>query len=379
MAVPFQPLPTTLNFNQMKRVAWLLLLMFSCIDPYMPSEIKPAGAILVISGHVDVNGKSIITLTRSQNLFENETSERENGAQVWLEDENGSKYPLAQEGDGIYSLAPQPVASLKHRLNVQTKGKKRYSSEYVEIKNSPPIDSVSWEITSDLAVEIYATTHSSESNTGYYRWKFEETWLYTSAYPSVFVPDIYQCWRSHLSSDILISSSSRLSENIISNFQLANLEQHDEKLRYTYSILVKQYSMAEDAWLYWNQLKKTSEELGTIFSPMPSQVKGNFLCTSNPEEPVLGYFSIGAVAEKRIFISSLQLPAPSTYKTYYESADCRLIEVLNGAEGDFSGLIQISEISNPKGPGSIGVNYSTVYCADCRVAGGTNVKPDFWQ
>lgn len=362
----------------MKRVAWLLILMIGCIDPYMPPEIKPSGALLVINGHIDVNSKSIIKLTRSQNLLENEESEKVKGALVWIEDENGSKYPLTEESDGIYSLEPRSFASAKHRLSVQTKDLKKYASDFVEIKNSPPIDSVSWEVTPDLGVQLYANTHSIENNTSYYRWKFDETWLYTSAYPSMYVPDIYECWRSHSSSDILTSSSSRLSENVISKFPLTFLEQRDERIRYTYSILVKQYSITEDAWSYWNQLKKTTEDLGTIFSPMPSQVKGNFQCTSNPEEPVLGYFSIGAIAEKRIFLSSLQLPAPSTYKTYYESYGCTLTEVLNGNEGNFSGYIKISGINNPSGPGFIGYYYSIVPCADCRVAGGTNVKPDFW-
>lgn len=373
----------------MKRVAWLLILMVGCIDPYTPPEIKPAGALLVINGHIDVNSKSIIKLTRSQNLFENEESEKVNNASVWLEDENGLTYPLEEEGDGIYSLIPQAFAQVKHRLNVETEDQKKYSSEFVEIKNSPPIDSVSWEVTSDLGVKIYANTHSSETNTGYYRWKFEETWLYRSAYPSDYVynndthavdfrqGNIYECWRSEPSFDVLISSTSRLSENAIRKFPLTSIDQRNEKLKLTYSILVKQYSLTEDAFLYWKQLEKTTEDLGTIFSPMPSQVRGNFLCTSNPEETVLGYLSIGASAETRIFISSLQLPNPITYNTYYK--DCGLKELMNADVPFFAGpFLIVGEIHNPRGPGAIGYYYTTIPCADCRVAGGTNVKPDFW-
>jgi len=373
----------------MKRVVWLLILMIGCIDPYMPPEIKPAGAILVINGHIDTNGKSIIKLTRSQNLFENIESEKVDDALVWLEDEIGRTYPLTEEGEGNYSLTPQPFSAVKHRLNVQTKDQKKYSSGFVEIKNSSAIDSVSWEITSDLGVAIYANTHSPETNTGYYRWKFEETWLYRSAYPSDYVynndthavdfrqGNIYECWRSESSFDVLISSTSRLSENVIRKFPLTTIEQRNEKLKLTYSILVKQYSITETAYSYWKQLEKTTEDLGTIFSPMPSQVKGNFLCTSNPEETVLGYFSMGASAEKRIFISSLQLPNPTTYNTYYK--DCGLNELMNADVPFFAGpYLIVGEIHNPRGPGAIGYYYTAIPCADCRVAGGTNIKPDFW-
>ena len=44
----------------MKKVAWLLILLVGCIDPYLPPEIKSAGAILVIDGHIDFNNISTI-------------------------------------------------------------------------------------------------------------------------------------------------------------------------------------------------------------------------------------------------------------------------------------------------------------------------------
>lgn len=374
----------------MKKVAWLLMLMFGCIDPYTPTEIKPAGAILVIDGHVESNRKSTIRLTRSQNLYESTEPEKVNGAVVVLENEMGVKYELNEEGDGTYSLEPKTLSSVKHRLVVRTGDAKEYASEFVEIKDSPPIDSISWDITEDLGVDISVSTHSTESEAGYYRWKFEETWQYTSAYQSVYVyntfsrsaelrqDDIFNCWQTKLSSDILISSSSRLSENIISKFPITYINQRNERLRYTYSILVKQYAITELEYSYWKELKKTTEDLGTIFSPMPSQVTGNFKCISNPEEVVLGYFSIGASTEKRIFINSLELPRPGVYDTGYEN--CVAFELFNENVSEFfsTPYLLAGGIPNPNGPGILGYYYSVTNCVDCRVAGGKNVKPDFW-
>jgi Domain of unknown function (DUF4249) len=374
----------------MKRVAWLLIVLVGCIDPYLPPEIKSSGAILVIDGHINTNSTSTIKLTRSQNLYENGDTGKVDGALVTLENENGVKYPLLAEGNGNYSLAPQALAPIKHRLTVRTPDAKQYASDFVEIKNSPPIDSVSWEVTPELGVEIHANTHSAESNIGYYRWKFEETWQYTSAFQSVYVynstfgyaelrqDDIFNCWQSNSSSDILISSSSRLSENVISKFPLTVIDQRNERLRYTYSILVKQYSVTEEAYSYWKELKKTTEDLGTIFSPMPSQVSGNFKCLTNPEEPVLGYFSIGLITEKRIFINSLELPRPGVYDTQYE--DCEAYELFNENVSTFfsTPYLLAGGIPNPSGPGILGYYYAVTSCVDCRAAGGKNVKPDFW-
>lgn len=375
----------------MKKVAWLLIVLIGCIDPYMPPEIKPAEAILVIDGHIDFNSTSIIKLTRSQNLYENGETVKVDGAMVTLENENGVKYPLTSEGNGNYSLAPQSLAPIKHRLTVRTPDAKQYASEFVEIKNSPPIDSVSWAVTPELGVEIYANTHGTESNIGYYRWKFEETWQYTAAYQSAYVynttfkyaelqlDDIFNCWQYNSSSDILVSTSSRLSENVISEFPLTTIQQRDERLRYTYSILVKQYAIAEEAYAYWKELQKTTEDLGTLFSPIPSQVRGNFKSITNPEEPVLGYFSLGTSSEKRIFINSSQLPRPNTYNTPYEG--CEAFELFNENVSTFSSepfYLLAGGIPNPNGPGIIGYYYAVTRCVDCRSAGGKNVKPDFW-
>jgi len=373
----------------MKKVAWLFIALTGCIDPYTPPELKSSNAILVIDGHIDGNSRSVIKLTRSQNLYEDLETEKVNGAVVILENENGIQYPLSPEGNGTYTLDPRSFAAVKHRLIVRTPDAKEYNSDFVEIKNSPPVDSVSWKVNSDLGVDIYANTHSSESSTGYYRWKFEETWQYTSAYQSIYVynystrqaelrqDDIFNCWQFNTSSDILVSSTSRLNENIISEFPVTKIAQRNERLRFTYSILVKQYAIPEEAYSYWKQLKKTTEDLGTIFSPLPSQVMGNYKSTTNPSEPVLGYFSMGTVAEKRIFINSLQLPRPNTYETPFD--ECNAYELFNADVSRFTGpFLLTGGIPNPNGPGIIGYYYSIVRCADCRSAGGVNTKPNFW-
>ena len=372
----------------MKKVVWIVILLAGCIEPYTPPEIKPADAILVIDGHIDANSKSIIKLTRSQSLLETGETEKVKGAVVLLENESGQTYPLTEEGSGIYTLPPQVIEPIKHRLVVRTNNAKEYISEFVEIKNSPPIDSVSWDITTDLGVTISASTHSQESDAGYYRWKYEETWIYTSTYWSSFAyndvtknidyrtDDIYHCWQSKPSTDIFVASSTRLSENLISKFPLVTMEQSDAKLKSGYSILVKQYAITEASYSYWRELKKTTEDLGTLFSPMPSQITGNFTCTTNPEEKVLGYFSIGTSSEKRIFIDPKQLPQPDYFNIPYINCTLERLELSDVAVFNSSSYIVVDAIS--QGTSITAYLYSTIPCADCRAAGGTNVKPDFW-
>lgn len=372
----------------MKKVAWLLILLGGCIEPYMPPEIKPAEALLVIDGHIDYATKSIITLSRTQNLTDTEEPIKVTNATVLLENEQGLKYTLTEEGDGIYSLAPLSVLPIKHRLLVRTPDAKEYASAFVEIKNSAGIDSISWDLTDDLGVSISVSTHDTENSTGHYRWKYEETWIYTPAYFSLFEyndasksidyrsDDLFHCWQTQSSTDLLINSTSRLSENQISKFPLVSLEQRDPRLRYEYSILVKQYAITEDAYAYWQELKKTTEDLGTLFSPMPSQVAGNYNCTTDANEKVLGFFSIGVSTEKRIFIHSGQLPAPESYNLPAENCFIRRLELSDVSTFNSSAYIITTSIS--QGATIIAYEYTTIPCADCRAAGGTNIKPAYW-
>lgn len=65
--------------------------------------------------------------------------------------------------------------------------------------------------------------------------------------------------------------------------------------------------MTKDQYNYWANLKKTTEQPGTIFDPQSSQLNSNIHCLSNPAEPVLGYLCASSTTKKRIFINRSDL------------------------------------------------------------------------
>jgi hypothetical protein len=392
----FLPLLTISNFDLMKSISfkinlfWLVFLGgMSCVEPYEPPTIENGAGILVVDGSLNTIGKSTIRLTRSQNLSETSNVNTELNALVSFEDETGSAFILTEDGNGNYSL-PQQIFSLekKYRVKIQTADSKEYASEFVPVVKNPSIDSVSWKVTSENGVQVYVNTHDPENKTQYYRWDYEESWKYVSAfnsrfdwlngYPVLRTNDIYNCYQTKPSGKIVIGSTARLSQNLISNFPLVYMEQRSEKIRFKYSILVKQFGLTKEAYEYWLQLQKNTESLGTLFDPQPSQLTGNLTCISDPSEPVLGYFIAGSASEERIFISSDNLPRASTYITSFSnciSLDTLFVFLLPLPKSkDF--LIE----SLPSGPGTItAYSYTSAACADCRTAGGTTIKPDFWQ
>ncbi len=369
---------------------WVIFLTtIACVEPYQPPVIKNGASILVVDGSLNTKGKSEIRLTRTQNLSETSSVTLERNAFVSFEDETGNSFMLIEEKTGNYSLPQQNFnAEKKYRIKIQTNDSKEYASEFVPIVKNPPIDSVTWKITSENGVEVYVNTHDPENKTKYYRWDYEESWKYISAFNSRFdwrngfpvirTNDIYNCYQTKPSGKIVIGSTARLSQNVVRNFPLVKMEQRSEKIRFKYSILVKQFGLTNEAYEYWFQLQKNTESLGTLFDPQPSLLTGNITCLSDPSIPVIGYFIAGSPSEQRIFISSDNLPRAATYITPF--SDCISLDTLSvfllplPKSKDF--LIE----SLPSGPGAItAYTYTSGACADCRTAGGTTTKPDFWK
>src|SRR5690606_11887431 len=109
------------------------------------------------------------------------------------------------------------------------------------------------------------------------------------------------------SANILIASSAKLQSDRIAEAPLLQIPTGSEKLGWRYSILVRQYALDKNAYEFYDLMKKNTESIGTIFDPQPSEIRGNFTCITNPEEPVIGHVTASTVTEKRIFINSTEV------------------------------------------------------------------------
>jgi hypothetical protein len=134
---------------------------------------------------------------------------------------------------------------------------------------------------------------------------------------------------------------------------------------------VNQYSLNEDEYLYWQKLQNFSEQVGGLYDMIPSSIPSNVYCTDDPNETVLGYFSVSASSSKRIFIKDrfaglvnqyINCPADTVYG--------------NGPIQNLNNTVWvIITVSMPPPPYRV-ITY-TKGCADCTVR-GTTVEPDFW-
>lgn len=364
-----------------------LVLLCQCLDPYNAPSTKENLNYLVVDAFLNGTDKYCkVALSRSSPLTGTAGIVIESNATVWLEDENGTLILLPEEKPGEYSKNNLPLAkSIKYRIKIVTQDGKEYVSDFSSVLATPPISDVTWEI-DRVGLNINVSTADASNKTHYYQWRFNETWLYKSAFDAVLklengsvVPLIegtYKCWRSNASTDILINSSKNLDEDVISDFTLTTVPWSSPRLSEKYSTLVEQRALTKDAYDYQLQLKKNTEELGTLFDPLPSRIIGNITCTTSPDEFVLGYFTASQVQKKRMFVAAIEIKRPSGVSEIERGYE-RCMEDTLGLGKNFGTRAPIRY--RYVGLDITGYFVSETTCVDCRYQGGTNIKPDFWE
>lgn len=401
----------------------LMVALMACKKPYNPPAIAAPGSYLVVEGAINgAPGPTTIKLSRTVNLSNNKTSNPVQGALVTIESDGNEVYSLNETTRGTYVSENVNLTNTeKYRLRITTTGNKEYLSDFVAVLNSPPIDSVTFKLQNN-GVNIYVNTHDALNNVLYFRWDYEETWVIHSNYYSFYKSDgdtvternlpadqIYECWQSDTSSVVLLGSSANLSKDEIANSPVTFVDPSTGKLggRFSilinqasatnaYSILVRQHALSADAYRFWTNLKKSSEQLGSIFDGQPTQINGNIHAVNNPSEIVIGYISAGSVASQRMFITNNQIPntlalqvdpvceLDSFYFSYLPPKGYVTVnqenEYFNYKKGAQFGVpdIPVAAIFNQLLGTVIGHTGSTAACVDCTLR-GTNKEPAFWK
>ena len=372
---------------------WLSLaglggLLSGCVDKYNPPALSAPQNYLVVNGLINLDGVTTVQLSRTRNLSAGTASPVEAGASVAIQDEAGASYPLAEQAAGTYASAPLTLAAgRRYQLRLRTAAGAEYASDLVAARPTPPIDSVSW-AAGPRGVQIYVDAHDPASATRYYRWDYRETWEFHAAYQSdvEYVngqfqrrrENIYTCWRTENSSVISLSTSDKLTQDVISKFPLVLLPPTSSKLYLMYSILVRQYALTPEEFAYWDKLRKNTENLGSLFDPLPSQLSGNVHRLDDASELVLGYVGASSVTEKRLFINAAQLPTAYGFPVS-DYRDCAPPDTVDARDFPVSfggpGYLPIAPVGMGYPPAAYTGAPAT--CADCRLR-GTNVKPSFW-
>jgi len=389
------------NMMRSSYIWYLVLLLVTtagCKKPYNPPVISGDNHYLVVEGVINSDHDStIISLSRTVKITEDVRTQPVVNCKVVIEGEQGGSYTLQPADGGKYFTGPMHLdVAKKYRLHITTPDNKEYASDYVEVRQTPPIDSIGF-VLKNNNLQLYVNTHNATNNSRYYRWEYAEAWKFHAKYNTDFMVDkvaeklrgrtkeeeVYYCFADDRSSNIIIGSSAKLAQDVIYQGPINAIPRDAEKLEMRYSILVKQYALTKDGYQFWENLRKNTEKLGSIFDAQPTQLQGNIHCINNPAEPVIGYVSITNTQSKRIFIDNSQLPndwlakypydcgAPDSAFFFNPKSGIREVDayIINGGGIPLAKMF-VAGIE-------VGYTYSTEPCAVCTIRGHIQ-QPSFW-
>jgi hypothetical protein len=147
-----------------------------------------------------------------------------------------------------------------------------------------------------------------------------------------------------------------------------------QRLSHGYSLLVRQHSLDEAAFRYWDELKKNSHGGGGLYDRLPSITPSNIHNENDAGESILGFFTVSGVTEKRIFVKDVEglnkydvlfcFPRPELPRLRYLTYSDLPIYASRAEEHD-TGDERFGETEQK--------------CLDCRIRkGSTGEPPDFW-
>jgi hypothetical protein len=229
--------------------------------------LDTSGGTLVIEGDILANDTTKVFLSYSLALDEGNQIAYETGAKVWVESETGTQYTgeLRMNSKTPYFAVNTTGLdlSMQYKLCIQLSNGKSYASDLMPVLVAPPIDSINY-VVNDTRSEVafYVNAHGTDNDSRYYKWQYQEDWEFTSYYRTFHYYDpvndtvlpypddqnIYYCWDSSQSTDILVTQTNDLDENIVHRMKITSFTNNDRRASYLYAIKVYQFSISPEAY-----------------------------------------------------------------------------------------------------------------------------------
>ncbi|KFF07042.1 DUF4249 domain-containing protein [Flavobacterium reichenbachii] len=375
------------------------VLAFGCTTPYN-YQTQEFEDLLVVEATITNQLKfQEIKISRTYTLEES-TPKVETGAAVYITDNLGDRYDF-QEKNGTYVSLNQFQASSgrAYQLHVLTKDGKTYISTAEKLPQQTQIDHLeATAITKndELGVEITVNSSDPTNMSKYYRYEYEETYQVIAskwyAKKAVVVNGKIQlvdrveeartCYSYQTSNELLLTNTSKLSEDKVVNFPVRFIDSKNKIIRNRYSILVKQYVQNLAAQTFYETLKQISNSGNILSQTQPGFFSGNLKSVDNPGEKIIGFFNVSTYSEKRIFFNFRDLfPKEFTPEYQYDCPYPIPEASVDQYVFSFSSNVAVELLKS-----GTRVYYPTetpdfilydIQCGDCT-SFSSNIKPSFW-
>lgn len=406
-----------------------IIICVSCTEEYWPDLKGEYEDLLVIEGKItNEPGPYTVKLSSSSSVQEPAYFPK-SGAKVIITDNEGNAETLTEVESGVYKTSAtgiQGKAGKYYKLIIETDGRK-YETPFEKLKTAVGIEPIiiKHEIRQsdnpeddEEGIRFYVSTDNAIIDTSYFYWGVEETYEFHAAYLMRFIfngvfikpipsyweyinvppppsenrygvpvaqdPDsLFYCWKTNMVKERFTHTTENLSTPKLNNQPLHFIPYMDERIKIKYSLLVKQYTISEKAFLYQRKLKEQNSENDNLYTKQPFQIRSNLVNVDDPDEIILGYFmTAGVCTAERIFTKA---PAGIEYDVF-----CGQIA------NDCSNKPEIYPYLIESNPGQWPLYMAYAWfmtggslfydlvvvekdCVDCTLSGGELNKPDFWE
>jgi hypothetical protein len=375
----------------------LLAALSSCIYDYTP-DYQGVSGFLVVEGDVIIGEVCEFRVFPSTTLDDDAVMTTTGyPVSARVETDNGKTYG---SGTSTVDLTDADL-SRSYRLlldvSLPTGGTAHYATPFQPVQVAPAIDSVTYQIDGSQ-MDIRVSTHS-DGEKGYYHWKASETWEYHTDYyathyyePEHRLPDgsfvagevypyengenTYYCWDSDLRSEIMVGSTLDLVEDKIVNHQLYSLGDHERKVSYIYSVEIEQSRLSPEGYRYMQNVSRNTTDVGGLFSPEPSEMRGNIVNVNDSTDVLIGFVNVTTVSRKRIFILNSE--------THFSRLRIEGFDPLIPIRRDWSKtykngyLVTVPQLDEKTGLETGLYEWQPARCVDCRKLGGNKERPSYW-
>lgn len=420
------------SFLRSAALAATLLAGASCVYPF-DVEIPKTDYPVVVEGDIHVGGTTTLTVTRVYPInnssatgspsyyspysssFDSMSGVLINLLDCYIEGEDGTRIPGTTPRGGldpylvgtylpstggsvmggpVYFDTSQLRTDQRYRMHINIT-EDVLETDWIEVCKAPVIDALSYQKNENYQeLRIGLSMHCSGSS--FFRWSFSETWEYHSYVNSTLYynpqnmriekfgfdgqPSNYYCWKELSGGQIKLFSTENQTDDRFEDLAFHRIELDDMRLQVLYRITVQLEAMSREAYAYWNNIRQNSEEQGSLFAPIPSQMTGNIRCLSTPSRSVIGYINAAQPAEAVLYYdnSKEQFYDPTSYRPdlnpqKVSAGDFELFEDLYK-----SGFLPYQAVYEGMSPAPSHYMWGAAYCIDCRKLGGTKNKPKDW-
>lgn len=379
----------------------VMLLAVSCIYPFSADIEREEGEYMVIEGDILIGAESSITLSYLAPLSGLDFTLAAPKGRVWIESEEGKGYEgfySAEESrrDGLAITSVYKIdtrrfsAATRYKLHVRCENNGReYVTDWLSVEKAPVLDEIKYVKDESSGSLRFLVSLHSDSGQQYFRSHFHEVWEYVAPYRTEvkFVTgsdypggykivdfegdeNTYYCWDNADSYDVMLMSTAGLTKNTVIDHDFYQIARDNRKLSQLYSMEYSVVALSDEAYAYWYNMNSVTTNVGNLFSPNPSELRGNITCIQDPSEMVYGFISAAEVTRTTLWYDNVK---ESFFKPERGCTD--VIEVPD---------MQANRYYNTGWRPAFYSEADGIYfwvqasCADCTRLGGTKNRPKDW-